>query len=225
MNRKELAGTGILWDMDGVLIDTGEFHFQSWQGVLQETGIPFDRERFRQTFGMNNLDMITHLLGYKPEPGLVESISDQKEHRFRQQILGQAHLLEGVLEWLDWLQVNGAKQAIASSAPCENIDVLVDELGIRAYFQEIISGTGMPGKPDPAVFLTAAHLLGLSPAACIVIEDSVAGVTAAKRAGMQCLAVLTSNPANALNQSDWILERLGAMNPAEWFQDNLSRTK
>ena len=220
----ELTGTGILWDMDGVLVDTGEFHYQSWQGVLREAGIPFDRERFQKTFGMNNLDMITKLLGRQPEPGLVESISERKEQLFRQAILGRARLLEGAKDWLDWLQAHGASQAIASSAPCENIDVLVHELGIRAYFQEIVSGTGMPGKPNPAVFLTAASLLGLNPATCIVIEDSIAGVTAAKRAGMQCLAVLTSNPASALSQADWILERLDSRHPSEWFREKCPPT-
>jgi beta-phosphoglucomutase len=103
------------------------------------------------------------------------------------------------------LQAGGARQAIASSAPCENIDALVDELAIRPYFQEIVSGADMPGKPDPAVFLTAARAAGHTACACLVIEDSVAGVTAARRAGMKCLAVTTTNPASRLTQADWIL--------------------
>ena len=215
-----LAGSGILWDMDGVLVDTGELHYRSWLGVLSEAGIPFDRGRFLQTFGMNNLNMLTYLLGKEPEAEWVEAISEKKESNFRQAVRGNARLLAGARDWLEWLQVQGAAQAIASSAPCENIEALMDELGIGGYFQAIVSGTGMPGKPDPAVFLTAARQLGLAPGACLVIEDSIAGVTAAKRAGIQCLAVLTSNPASALVQADWILEGLDSSQPAAWFQEN-----
>ena len=213
----DLAGRGILWDMDGVLVDTGEFHYSAWRDVFREVDIPFDRERFRQTFGMNNLDMIMTLLGRQPEAGLVESIGERKESLFRQTISGKAVLLDGARDWLDWLQAHGAAQAIASSAPCENIDALIDELNIRGYFQEIVSGTDMPGKPDPMVFLTAARLLGLSPEACMVIEDSIAGVTAAKRAGMNCLAVTTTNPHEALHQADWILDGFSSHHPSEWF--------
>jgi len=215
MKEVDLTGIGVLWDMDGVLVDTGEFHFQSWQGVLAEAGIAFDRERFRQTFGMNNLDMITTLLGRQPEEAFVQEMGDRKEHLFRQSIAGRARLLAGAGNWLAWLQAQGASQAIASSAPCENIDALVDELDIRPYFVEIVSGTGMPGKPNPAVFLTAARLLGLPPEKCLVIEDSIAGVTAAKRAGMRCLAVTTTNPAKALQQADWILEGLDTRTPSD----------
>jgi HAD superfamily hydrolase (TIGR01509 family) len=194
--------------MDGVLVDTGEFHFQAWQEVLPDAGIPINPELFRQTFGMNNTDLITTLLGREPEPGLVADISQRKERRFRQLVAGRAHLLEGVEDWLVKLRSHHISQAVASSAPCENIDALVDELGIRPYFQAIVSGADMPGKPDPAVFLVAAHLLGIVPHACLVIEDSVAGVTAAKRAGMKCLAVTTTNPPEKLQQADLVFDAL-----------------
>jgi beta-phosphoglucomutase family hydrolase len=211
----ESPGHGVLWDMDGVLVDTGEFHFAAWQDVLAQAGIPFSRELFRQTFGMNNADMIATLLGRPPDPGLVDEIGEYKERLFRQAIQGQARLIDGVPEWLKWLQGQHIQQAVASSAPWENINVLVDTLGIRAYFHVIVSGTDMPGKPDPAVFLAAAAQLGLPPSACLVIEDSVAGVTAARRAGMKCLAVTTTNPAEKLSQADLILENLGMVAPAE----------
>lgn len=217
MTSLELAGTGVLWDMDGVLVDTGEFHFLAWQAVLAQEGLAFDRDRFRQTFGMNNQDMITTLLGRLPEPGQIESIGSRKEALFRQAITGRARLLDGARDWLDWFQAGGARQAIASSAPCENIDALVDELAIRPYFQEIVSGTDMPGKPDPAVFLTAARLLDIPPASCLVIEDSIAGVAAAGRAGMKCLAVTTTNTAATLSQADWVLSGFSTCHPADWL--------
>ena len=202
------ACPAVLWDMDGVLVDTGEFHFQSWQGVLAEAGIPFNAQLFRQTFGMNNADLIARLMGRTPEPGLVEAVGERKERLFRQSIAGRARLLGGVADWLERLQERGSPQAVASSAPCENIDALLDELDIRSYFQAIVSGTGMPGKPDPTVFLLAARQLDMPPQDCLVIEDAVAGVTAAKRAGMKCVAVTTTNPPELLQQADLVCERL-----------------
>jgi beta-phosphoglucomutase len=204
----DLSGFGVLWDMDGVLVDTGGFHYQSWQAVLADYGIPLTPARFKETFGMNNADLIAALLGRAPEPSLVEEIGGRKEQLFRELIRGKAHPMPGVLQWLERLQVGGARQAVASSAPCENIDTLVDALAIRSYFQAIISGADMPGKPDPAVFLTAARALDLPPERCLVIEDSVAGVTAARRAGMRCIAVTTTNPPSRLTQADWICDSL-----------------
>ena len=122
---------GILWDMDGVLVDTGEAHFASWQQVMAELGAPFSRADFERTFGMNNAGILALLLDEELTDEEVQSIGDRKERLFRQLVKGNARPLPGVLEWLDRLRTLGVRQAIASSAPQENIDVLVDELGLR----------------------------------------------------------------------------------------------
>jgi len=113
-----------------------------------------------------------------------------------------------VADWLRRFDRLGLKQAIASSAPQENIDALLDELGVRRWFAAVVSGATLRGKPDPAVFLLAASLLQVEPGACLVIEDAVAGVEAAKRAGMRCLAVLTTNPPQKLARADGIVQDL-----------------
>ena len=100
------------------------------------------------------------------------------------------------------------KQAVASSAPQANIDALITELKIRDYFQAEAAGATLKGKPNPAVFLLAAKLLGVDPINCLVIEDSIAGVEAAKSAGCQCVAVLTTNQASDLTQADLIVKDL-----------------
>jgi beta-phosphoglucomutase-like phosphatase (HAD superfamily) len=89
--------------------------------------------------------------------------------------------------------------------------VLLDALGIRDYFVAEVSAEKMPGKPDPAVFLEAARRVGLPPARCVVVEDAIAGVAAAKRAGMACLAVTTTNPASALAAADQIVDSLAGL--------------
>jgi len=198
----------VLWDLDGVITDTGELHFQSWLPPLAEHGITYTREMFNVTFGMNNAGILTTLLGHPPEPELFTAISDRKEQLFRDSVRGRAQTLPGVRDWLERLQASGIRQAIASSAPQANIDALVDELGLRAYFGAIVSGFDLPGKPDPAVFLKAASLIQVPPENCLVIEDAVPGVQAAKRAGMKCLAVTTTNPRSALSQADVIVDRL-----------------
>lgn len=202
---------GVLWDMDGVLVSTGEFHFKAWTATLSARGIPFTREQFRTTFGMNNTGILQHLLGEKVDADLIAEISDAKEHAFRQAIKGQVQLLPGVMEWLQRLGEWGLRQAIASSAPPANIDALVDELGIRSYFAATVSGADLPGKPDPAVFLEAARRIGVPPERCVVVEDAVAGVEAARRGGMRCIAVTTTNPAHELKHADLVVEQLDAL--------------
>ena len=208
---------GVLWDLDGVLVDTGEFHFQAWSGLLPEYGIPFTRELFQATFGMNNAGMLSTLLGQRLTPELLTEISDRKEQRFREAVRGRAQPLPGVLAWLERLKAAGLRQAIASSAPPANIDALVDELDLRAYFGAIVSGFDLPGKPDPALFLKAARLIDVPPERCIVVEDAVAGIEAARQAGMKCIAVTTTNPAHALKAADVVVERLDAL-PTDTFQ-------
>ncbi len=203
-----MAISGILWDLDGVLVDTGDMHYAAWSHVFAERTIPFSREFFTRTFGMNNAGLLELLLGRKVSPMLVEEISNQKEELFRQRLPGNATLLPGATDCLDQMKKWGLPQAVASSAPLANIEMLVDALGIRDYFTAIVSGEKLAGKPDPAVFLAAAKAIGVEPASCLVIEDSIPGVEAAKRAGMFCIAVLTTNPAEALTQADIIVDNL-----------------
>jgi beta-phosphoglucomutase family hydrolase len=199
---------GVIWDMDGVLVDTGEYHYQSWRRTFADLQTEFSRDQFRATFGMNNAGILEEILGYKPEFNFVEKVSEQKEGHFRRTVQGRVEPLPGVLEWLRQLKDMRVHQAIASSAPQANIDALVDELNIRDYFEIIVSGYDMPGKPNPDVFLMAADLLGVPAENCIVIEDAVAGVSAANNAGMRCIAVTTTNPAHLLSEADIVVDRL-----------------
>ena len=207
----------VLWDMDGVLVDTGEFHFRAWNGLLPEYGIDFSYELHQETFGRNNASILSLLLGEKLTPELQSEISDRKEERFRAAVRGHAVPLPGVESWLARLREDGARQGIASSAPVANIDTLIGELGLRGYFDAIVSGEDLPGKPDPTLFLTVARQLELPPGLCVVVEDAIAGVEAAKRAGMKCIAVTTTNEAEALRAADIVVDRLDAL-PADAFR-------
>jgi len=202
----------VLWDMDGVIVDTYEGHFVSWKQALDEVGQGYDEDIFRRTFGMNNRLIMATVYGRELEEDFIQKVSDRKEEIFRRDIKGKVQTLPGVLDWLDCFKGMGLKQAVASSAPQANIDALLDELKIRGYFQAEAAGATLRGKPDPAVFLLAAQMLDVDPNNCLVIEDSIAGVEAAKRAGCQCVAVLTTNPASALTQADLIVKDLSLFN-------------
>lgn len=206
-----VTSKAVLWDLDGVVVDTGEFHYRAWAEVLAEAGLSFSRPFFQATFGMNNAGILKTLLGHEPPADQLKYISERKEERFRQIIHGQVRPLPGVVQALAWFKRHGFKQAIASSAPLANIDFLIDELGLRADFDAIISGFDLPGKPAPDVFLLAAQRLAVAPIDCLVVEDAVAGVVGAKHAGMKCLAVTTTNPIEKLHKADRVVDTLTAV--------------
>lgn len=203
-----LSNYGVLWDLDGVLVDSGELHFLSWSEVMQENDIPFSYEFFRDTFGMNNAGVLTRLLGEPPTPELLWKVAGRKEELFRELLPGRVKVLPGARDWLARLRRWGVRQALATSAPAENMEALVDEAGLRSYLDALVTGFDLPSKPDPAVYLKAAEQIGVAPAQCVVVEDAVPGVEGARRAGMRCIAVTTTNPAGALQAADIVVDRL-----------------
>ena len=205
--------SAVIWDMDGVIVDSGDIHFEAWQITLSSHQVPFSRETFDATFGMNNRDILKTLLTDRFTTTLFQTISVEKEILYRKLILGRIELLTGVYTLLEQLHFANIQQAVGSSAPMENIDAILDSLHLRPFFKTTISAYNIPGKPNPAVFLKAAEELNVSPNNCIVIEDSISGVEAAKRAGMKCVAVLTSHPAEKLQNADLVVNDLGSVSP------------
>lgn len=206
---------GVLWDLDGVLVNTGKLHYLSWQQALAEHDVDFSREEFRETFGMNNAGILRRLLGDRFNEELYREISEAKEASFRESLPGNVELLPGVRPLLESVREAGVAQAIASSAPPANIQALVGELRLSGYFDALVSGAEMPGKPEPDVFLTAAQRIEAPVHSCVVIEDAVAGVQAAHRAGMKCLAVMTTHPREELSEADLIVDSLEAVGIAD----------
>jgi len=199
--------------MDGVIVDSYDGHFHAWQRTFNELGHDLTEDEFARTFGMNNRLILYTILNRTLPEDEFQAVSDRKEEYFRSSIRGSAQLLPGVADWLERFKTMGIKQAVASSAPQANIDAMLEELGIRGYFQAEAAGAAIRGKPDPAVFLMAAEMLGTPPHACLVIEDAIAGVEAARRGGMKCVAVLTTNSAEKLSAADLIVKDLADLTP------------
>ena len=208
---------GVIWDMDGVLIDTGRFHYIAWKAVLGRRGIPFSEEDFRNLFGRNNQSTLEILLGRPPSTEELETISREKEGVFQKEIRGKVELMPGVRALLQAFHDHGWRQAIGSSAPQDNIDQLIEGLNIRNFFQVIYSGSNLPSKPEPEIFLSSAHALKIDPANCLVIEDSLPGIEAAHRSGMCCLAVATTHPLAQLSSADIAVNKLDEIKPSDLY--------
>jgi beta-phosphoglucomutase len=191
---------GVIWDLDGVLADTAEAHFRCWVTALAEKEIPLDRPTFDGLFGMNNRDMLAQLLGRPPEPSELETITGRKEEIFRMEAQWLVRPMPGALSLLKKLEEAGWIQAITSSTPRANVELVLGILGIRQRFQAVLSGEELSAsKLEPTLFLRAAEALGLSPERCVVVEDAPEGVEAAYKAGMPCMGVATTNSRETLS--------------------------
>jgi len=185
------ASRAVLWDMDGTLIDSEEFHWISWRNAMANEGITITREQFLSSFGQRNDSIIPRWLGTASTPERIERIGNAKEEMYRSLIRRNGiSPLPGVAHWVHQLHKEGWLQAIASAAPRANIDAVLEALSATHIFQGVVSAEDVHrGKPDPEVYLTAASRVGVSPGRCIVVEDAVAGVEGARRAGMRSIGV------------------------------------
>jgi HAD superfamily hydrolase (TIGR01509 family) len=139
----------------------------------------------------------------------MTAINLAKQANFRRRAIGHIQPLPGAVELIKSLYMRDIRQAIASSATPENIEVITRTLGIKTCFQAIAFGNEVPeGKPSPQIYLLAAKKISVKPANCIVFEDAIAGVAGAKSAGMKCIAVTNSHPEEKLKQADLVVETL-----------------
>jgi len=199
----------VIWDMDGVLADTAPHHFRAWRETFAKMSIDFTEADFRRGFGIRNDAIIKNTLGEQTSPDEIEAIAKAKEATFRGIIGHDIKPLPGALELIRALYEKGIRMAIASSTVIENIRLIVGSLGIEKYMKAVLTGHDVTeGKPHPQVFLKAAERLGADPKKCVVIEDAVAGVKAAKSAGMRCVAITSSHPREKLKEADLIVDTL-----------------
>jgi HAD superfamily hydrolase (TIGR01509 family) len=177
--------------MDGTLVDSEEFHWLSWRDTMASEGIPITHEQFLVTFGQRNDSILPRWLGADAAQDRIQRVGDAKEELYRK-LVRESGLapLPGAAEWVRRLQKENWRQAVASSAPRANLDVVLEVIGLADYFEALASAEDVTrGKPDPQVFLTAASRLNTPPSQCIVVEDAAMGVEAARRAGMRSIGV------------------------------------
>lgn len=197
--------------MDGTLVDSEEFHWVAWQKSMADEGIAITREQFLASFGQRNDAIVPRWLGAAATAERVEKIANAKEERYRDLVRRNGMSpLPGVANWLRRLHEEGWQQAIASSAPRANIEVVLEALSAGYFFRAIVSAEDVHrGKPDPEVFLTAAARVGALPDRCIVVEDAIAGVEGARNAGMRSIGISHDGkhlPADIVVQSVALLD-------------------
>lgn len=182
--------SGVIWDVDGTLVDTAELHFQAWVELTRQIGQPFTRADFAATFGWRNPEIIPKLFGTHWTDDQVAELGNRKERLYRAAAERGVELLPGALPLIEALHAAGFHQAVGSSAPRANLELILRLTGIAGYLPATVAMEDTRrGKPDPEVFLSAAAKMGVPPQQCVVFEDAPVGVQAAKAGGMKCIAV------------------------------------
>lgn len=208
-------GIGVIFDMDGVLIDSAAPHLMSWQRLAEEQGGRVTPQQFAATFGRHNRDIVPLLFG-AVSPDRLTELADRKEEIYRDLVRGNPPLIPGASELIRALHDAGALLAVGSSGPLANIELVLKALGVRTMVSVIVSAADVTrGKPDPQVFTLACTRLGLSPARCVVIEDAPVGIEAAVAAGTRAVAVCTYHPRDAFPQADIVADRLADLIPGD----------
>lgn len=196
----------VLWDLDGVLVDTSRYHLAAWRRLMADFGRKLSDAQFRSTFGMRNREILHQLLPEVPASE-AEALSDRKEEYFRKLLPRRIRPMPGARRLIARLKSAGIPQAIASSTPRANLETILPRAGL-AIDVYVAAEDVARGKPSPDVFLKAAERLDVPPERCVVFEDSVAGVEAAHRAGMACVAVTTTWPREKLSDADLVVDSL-----------------
>jgi beta-phosphoglucomutase len=200
---------GVIFDLDGVLIDTGKFHKQSWYELAEKEGFKMSDELFYSTFGMQNNIIIPMLAGRELPAEQIDRLSEWKEKRYRELITTELGLPEGAKALLDDLKSKAILLAVGSSAPRANLDFALQRLKIHDYFDALVTCEEIRNsKPAPDTFLKAAEKLSLPPSCCAVVEDSVQGVEAGKAAKMVVVAITTTRDRKDLEMADMIVDSL-----------------
>ena len=188
--------SAVLWDLDGTLADSEEYHWLSWRDAMRAEGVELTYDRFLASFGQRNDRILGAWLGEAADATRIRRIGDWKEAEYRR--LAEARgltPLAGAREWVERLRRDGWKQAIASSAPRLNVETMLHVLKFDGLIDAMVSADEVKkGKPDPDVFLAAAAAVSVPPSRCVVVEDAPAGVEAGRRAGMKTVGVNAKSP-------------------------------
>lgn len=203
----------VIFDMDGVLADTGPIHYESWVKLAKQIGVKFSKKFFNLTFGQQSVTITRELVGPKIKQEVVEKWADLKERYYREMVKDELKPLPGALVLIKVLHARNFKLAVGSSGPPENVELLLSTLSIKDYFDVIITAAEVKnGKPAPDVFLIAAEKLNIKVDNCLVIEDAPVGIAAARKAGMKVIALRTTHCNVELLDADMTVQDLSSIN-------------
>ena len=196
---------GVIFDMDGVLVDNRDAHIEAFEIICRKYGVPFDREKFMPTFGMTNDLILERLMPEVIKTTDWKKIAVEKENIYRE-----------IFDFLKALKKEGYKTAVGSSGNTPNVNFVLDRCGIAGYFDAIANGDMITrGKPDPEVYLLAAKKLELAPGECIVVEDAPVGIRAARSAGESVVAIASTFRREDLSDYDILIDDFTQITPED----------
>jgi beta-phosphoglucomutase len=198
-----LTDQAVIFDLDGVLIDTYRAHYESWRDAARRRGIELTEDGFARTFGRTSREIIRGIWQVPDlDEAAVQAFDDEKEKCYREIVARHMPVMPGAVELIDALREAGFRIAVGSSAPPENVDLALRSLG-PDRFDAVVNGRDVTkGKPDPEVFLLAAMRVGVEPSRSVVVEDAAPGVQAARRAGMAAVAFVSTGRSETDFDSD-----------------------
>ena len=206
----------VIFDIDGVLVDSYSAHFESWRTLVRDYGGEMTEDFFAKTFGRTTRDILALLWPQGLEEKTIQALDRRKEGLYRQILQKNFPLMDGAAELIEQLKSDGFQLAVGSSGPPENVALVLEKVG-KQHFSAAITGHDVRhGKPDPEVFLRAAERLGVPPHHCAVIEDATAGIEAANKANMVSVALLsTGHTAEEFDKArpDLIVQSLREISP------------
>lgn len=202
-----------IFDLDGVIVDTAVYHYKAWKRLANELGFDFTEHQNEQLKGVSRMASLNLILGWGNITGLSEAqkneLADRKNNWYVEMInqMTPAEILPGAREFVQACREAGIKTAIGSAS--KNTPTILDRLQLTPLFDAIVDGNSVSApKPNPEVFLKGAELLSIAPANCVVFEDAIAGIEAAKRGGMKAVGI---GLADTLKQADMVVGGLGEM--------------
>jgi len=203
----------VIFDLDGVIVDNMKYHKLAWKKFLEKYEASIDINTFSRHFGKRNEVLLNMVFNRRLTPEEVKKYGEEKESLYRELYAEDIETIPGLVEFLKWLNKKKIKTAVASAAPPVNVDFVLDKTGIRTFFYVVLNAEDVTkGKPDPEIYLKTAQLLACSPRSCLVFEDSIPGLQAAKNAGMMVIALTTTYPPAELRDADFIIKDFTEVN-------------
>jgi beta-phosphoglucomutase len=203
----------VIFDMDGVIVDTNVFHKKAIQQFCKKYGFELTEEQLKtKVYGRTNKDWLTQLFG-KLSTDQLQAYAHEKEQLFRDLYAPFIKPVKGLQNFLEELVAQKIPIAIATSAPPENVDFTLDKTQLRKYFPVILDERVVTnGKPDPEIYIKTAQALKLPNEKCIVIEDSLSGVTAGRKSGSKVIGITTTHTKEELTEASYIIKDFDELN-------------
>ena len=204
----------VIFDMDGVLVDSNPYHKKALVQFCQSHGYNLTEEELRaKIYGRTNKDWITNLFNGRVTGEELKKYADEKEALFRRLYNGFVKPVNGLVGFLELLEEKQITRAIATSAPAANVDFTLQKTEIGKYFNIILDDSYVEnGKPDPEIYLKAAAATNYQPGSCVVIEDSLSGVKSARAAGTKVIGITTTHTRDELSDTDLIIDDFKELN-------------